>query len=197
MKNWQGWVLAGIVIGAAAGAFAAPLPSAAPDAKQEAERLDKLPAVPPAPATGHTDQTGRKEKGKASFYSSRFNHRKMANGKRLNPDAHVAASKTLPLGSVASVTNLENGKSTTVRIEDRGPYVNGRIVDLTPKAADELDMNHKGVVPVEVKPITLPKPDGTVVLGAGAADASPQQVQQAVQATQEATSGKTAESMNK
>ena len=48
----------------------------------------------------------------------------------MNPNSNVAASKTLPLGSVAKVTNLENGKTATVRIEDRGPYVNGRVVDL-------------------------------------------------------------------
>ena len=197
MKNWPGWIAAAIISGTVVGTLGAPLPSGTPGAKQEADRLNKLPAVPPAPATGHIDRTGQKEKGKASFYSSRFNHRKTANGKRLNPNANMAASKTLPLGSVASVTNLENGKTTTVRIEDRGPFVHDRIVDLTPKAAGELDMNRKGVVPVEVKPITLPKPDGTVVLGAGAADASPQQIQQAVQATKESASGKTTETVDK
>jgi rare lipoprotein A len=62
--------------------------------------------------------------------------------------------------------------------------VNGRVIDLAPKAADQLDIGQKGVVPVEVKPVTLPQRDGTVVLGAGAADASPEQVRRAVEASE-------------
>ena len=65
----------------------------------------------------------------------------------MNPNSDIAASKTLPLGSVAKVTNLDNGKTATVKIEDRGPYVNGRVVDLAPKVADQLDLKQKGVVP--------------------------------------------------
>jgi rare lipoprotein A len=124
-------------------------------------------------------------KGRASFYAAHFAHRKMADGRRMNPNASVAASKTLPLGSVVKVTNLDNGKTAMVQIEDRGPYVNGRVIDLTPRAADQLDIGRKGVVPVEVKPITLPQADGTVVLGAGAADASPDQVRRAVEVSED------------
>ncbi len=91
----------------------------------------------------------------------------------MNPNANVAASKTLPLGSVATVTNLDNGKTATVKIEDRGPYVRGRVVDLAPKVADQLDLRKKGVVPVEVKPITLPQPDGQVRLGRGRGGSQP------------------------
>jgi rare lipoprotein A len=166
------------------GAFAEPLPAEAPGAAQEAQRLDKLPAVA-AGRAGHVDRSGRKETGRASYYASRFGHRKMADGRRLNPNANVAASKTLPLGSVAKVTNLENGRTATVQIEDRGPVARGRVVDLTPKVAGELDIRHKGVVPVEVKPITLPRPDGSVALGAGAAEASPGELHRAVEVTKE------------
>jgi rare lipoprotein A len=109
----------------------------------------------------------------------------MADGRRLNPDMNVAASKTLPLGSVVKVTNLENGKTAMVQIEDRGPYVHGRVVDLARRAAHQLGIEHQGVVPVVVKPITLPQPDGTVVLGAGAAEASAQEVRRAVEVTKE------------
>ena len=105
----------------------------------------------------------------------------------MNPNANIAASKTLPLGTVAKVTNLDNGKTATVKIEDRGPYVNGRVVDLAPKVANDLDMTHKGVAPVIVKPVTLPQPDGQVKLGAGAADASPREVREAIRMTQELT----------
>jgi rare lipoprotein A len=175
-------------------AFAEPLPAEVPGAKQEAERLNNLPPIAPA---GHIDQSGRKENGRASFYAHSFTNRKMADGHRMNPNSNIAASKTLPLGSVAKVTNLENGKTATVKIEDRGPYVKGRVVDLAPKVADQLDLKEKGVVPVEVKPITLPQSDGGVKLGAGAAEASPQEVSEAVEATKQLTAPKTPETAEK
>ena len=115
----------------------------------------------------------------------------------MNPNADVAASKNLPLGSVAKVTNLENGKSAVVRIEDRGPYGAGRVVDLAPKVAKQLDLQKTGVASVEVKPITLPRPDGQIDLGAGAAEANPHEVRQAVDATRQLTSGKAAETAEK
>jgi len=111
----------------------------------------------------------------------------------MNPNANVAASKNLPLGSVAKVTNLDNGKTATVKIEDRGPYVTGRVVDVSPKVADQLEIKDKGVTNVEVKPITLPQPDGGVKLGSGAAEASPQEVHQAVEQTKELTASSAAE----
>jgi rare lipoprotein A len=167
-----------------------------PTPRQEAEKLDRLPPLAPQPA-GHIDRSGRTEKGRASYYAKHFTNRKMADGRRMNPNADIAASKTLPLGSVAKVTNLDNGKSTTVRIEDRGPYVRGRVVDLAPKAADQIDLKQKGVTPVEVKPITLPEPDGSVKLGAGAASASPEEVRRAVESTKELTDAKTSETAEK
>ncbi len=158
--------------------------------------MNKLPPVSAQPA-GHIDHSGRKQKGKASFYAHSFANRKMADGHRMDPNANVAASKTLPLGSVASVTNLANGKTATVRIEDRGPYVNGRVVDLAPKVADRLDIQHKGVAPVEVKPITVPQSDGGVRLGAGAANANPKTIETAIQTTKALTAPKTAETAAK
>jgi rare lipoprotein A len=115
----------------------------------------------------------------------------------MDPNSNVAASKTLPLGSVAKVTNLNTGKTETVKIEDRGPYVKGRVVDLPSKVATQLDIKEKGVVPVEVKPITLPQPDGGVKLGAGAAEASPREVEQAVRVTKELTTPKASETAEK
>lgn len=104
-------------------------------------------------------QPGREQVGKASIYSRWFDGRKMADGKRFNPNADVAASKTLPLGTVAKVTNLDNGKSTEVRVEDRGPHVRGRVLDLAPAAARKVGLTNKqGVVPVAVKPIAVPRP---------------------------------------
>ena len=184
MIGWRAMVLAGLLSGVASGAFAEPLPVEAPGAAQEAQRLDRLPSVP-AGRAGHIDRSGRKEAGRASYYASRFGHRKMADGRRLNPNMNVAASKNLPLGSVVKVTNLENGRTATVQIEDRGPVARGRVVDVTPKVARQLDIRQKGVVPVEVRPITLPRPDGSVALGAGAAEASSGEVSRAVEVTKE------------
>lgn len=191
MTVWRLAILA--VLGGMTHALAAePLPADVRGAKQEAERLNNLPPVASAPA-GHIDQSGRKEKGRASVYAHSFANRKMADGHRMNPNSNAAASKNLPLGSVAKVTNLENGKTATVKIEDRGPYVGGRVVDLAPKVAGQLDLKEKGVAPVEVKPITLPQANGSVKLGAGAAEASPQEVSEAVEVTKQLTAPKTAE----
>lgn len=105
----------------------------------------------------HIDRSGKPRKGMASYYNGKG--RKMADGKRFDPQAKTAASKTLPLGTKARVTNLETGKSATVEVRDRGPYVDGRIVDVTPKVAQDLGMKKDGVAPVEVKPVELPPPD--------------------------------------
>jgi rare lipoprotein A len=148
-----------------------------PKLNAEVEELALLPPV--APKGSKLDHSGRTQKGRASYYADHFANRKMANGDRFNPNSDTAASKTLPLGTLAKVTNVQNGKSATVKVQDRGPYVEGRVVDLAPKVAEQLDMRAKGVVPVIVAPIAVPQPDGAVKLGAGAADASPEEVAQA------------------
>jgi rare lipoprotein A len=133
-------------------------------------------AKPPgaAPAPHHKpalDQSGQVRQGKASFYN--LPGRTMADGTPMNPRASTAASKTLPLGTAARVTNLRNGKSTVVEIRDRGPFVKGRIVDLSPKAAKDIGLDRKeGIAPVTVAPITIPLPDGSVRVGEGAAETS-------------------------
>lgn len=162
------------------------LAAAKPEAEQTPEpavaavnqRVQDLAKQPPI-VVHHIDRSGRKQKGRASYYAKHFAHKKMANGKRFNPNSNVAASKTLPFGTTAKVTNLKNGRSAVVRVEDRGPFVDGRVVDLTPKVAEQLDMKEVGVTPVVVAPIAVPQRDGGVKLGAGAATASPQQIEQA------------------
>ena len=121
-------------------------------------------------ASGHKlDHSGHERVGKASYYSRKFAGRKMANGKRMNPRRDIAASKTLPLGTTAKVTNLETGRSAVVTIEDRGPYVRGRIVDLSPATAEKIGLTPEaGVATVAVAPIEVPLPDGSVKPGAGA-----------------------------
>jgi rare lipoprotein A len=107
------------------------------------------------------DRSARKQRGKASFYARKFAGRKMADGTPMNPRGNNAASKTLPLGTVARVTNLETGQSAAVTIRDRGPYVPGRIVDLSPATAEQIGLDREqGVAPVEVEPIEIPPPKG-------------------------------------
>ena len=110
----------------------------------------------------------------------------MANGSHLDPNSNVIASTTLPIGTTAKVTNPANGRSATVMVADRGPYVRGRVVDVTPKVADELDLRQKGVGSVVVAPIAVPQPNGAVKLGAGAADANPVEVEKATEETRAA-----------
>ncbi len=103
------------------------------------------------------DRSGRPRVGKASVYARKFAGRPMANGRRMDPQDGNAASKTLPLGTKARVTNLETGKSAEVTIQDRGPYVRGRIVDLSPSTAQQIGVTRRqGVAPVEVAPIAVP-----------------------------------------
>jgi rare lipoprotein A len=125
------------------------------------------PGAQSAPQHGHLDRSGKSRKGKASYYGREFYKKEMADGTPMNPQSNVAASKTLPLGTKARVTNLKNGNSEVVEIRDRGPYVKDRIVDLSPKTADKLGLKKDGVVPVEVKPLAVPQADGTVKPVAG------------------------------
>jgi len=105
------------------------------------------------------DRSGRTRVGKASFYADRFAGRIMADGTPMSPYGDNAASKTLPLGTKALVTNLETGRTARVTIRDRGPYVKGRIVDLSPSTARRIGIDRKeGVAMVEVTPIVVPVP---------------------------------------
>ena len=102
---------------------------------------------------------GHELKGKATYYGDCYKEtRRTANGDRFDKNAYTAAHKTLPFGTIVKVTNLRNGKSVTVRINDRGPFGPGRIIDVTPKAANDLDMIKAGVVPCKVEIISMPEP---------------------------------------
>jgi rare lipoprotein A len=118
------------------------------------------------------DRSGKKRVGKASFYAHMFEGRKMADGKAMDPKRNNAASRTLPLGTTAKVTNLNTGKSAIVTIQDRGPYVNGRIVDLSPATAAAIGITpRQGVAKVQVAPITVPLPHGGMMYGAAIQEA--------------------------
>jgi rare lipoprotein A len=120
---------------------------------------EMAPVAAAATAEAHLDRTGRPRVGKASFYAGRFAGRPMADGTPMKPEEDNAASRTLPLGTKALVTNLETGRTATVTIRDRGPYVKGRIVDLSPSTARKIGIDRKeGIAMVEVTPIEVPAP---------------------------------------
>ena len=115
------------------------------------------------------DHSGRKQLGKASVYAPSFQGRRMANGQRFDQKGRAAASKSLPLGTVAKVTNLQNGRTALVTVEDHGPYVNGRVVDVTAATARQLGITKsEGIAPVVVAPVAVPQSNGAVMVGAGA-----------------------------
>lgn len=94
---------------------------------------------------------GYKERGIASWYGKKFHGRQTSNGERYNMYAMTAAHKTLPLPSYVRVTNLQNGRRVILRVNDRGPFVNSRIIDLSYSAAQKLDMVKSGTALVEVE----------------------------------------------
>lgn len=94
------------------------------------------------------------EEGNASWYGVPFHGRRASNGEIYDMYKLTAAHKTLPFETMVRVTNLNNGKSTSVRITDRGPFVEGRIIDLSLAAAREIDSVGPGVVPVRVEILT-------------------------------------------
>ena len=112
---------------------------------------------PPAPqVTTALPQAEAPRQERASYLSNRFLGRRMANGERLTANSMTAAHMTLPFGTILRVTNLQNGRSEVVRIADRGPYIRGRIVDLSPRTAERLGMRHQGIAPVALTPLRIP-----------------------------------------
>ncbi|MDI6797196.1 MAG: septal ring lytic transglycosylase RlpA family protein [Desulfatibacillaceae bacterium] len=99
---------------------------------------------------------GFKEKGLASWYGKDFHGKKTANGEIYDMYAMTAAHKTLPLGTRVKVTNTANNREIFVRINDRGPFVKGRIIDLSHSAAEQLDVIRPGTAPVIVEAVAAP-----------------------------------------
>ena len=100
---------------------------------------------------GDSGQPIVEQVGEASFYGAGFHGKKTATGEKFDQNDKTAAHPTLPLGTKATVTNLENGTSVDVKINDRGPYVKGRDIDLSKGAAKELGMTKDGVAPVKIE----------------------------------------------
>jgi rare lipoprotein A len=103
------------------------------------------------PCCGLVRAAGSGQFGKAAWYD--FVGKKTASGEILDNVTATAAHRSLPLASYARVTNLDNSRSVIVKINDRGPYTRGRIIDLSPRAANALDMKRAGVAPVVIEPL--------------------------------------------
>ena len=94
---------------------------------------------------------GQTMKGISSWYGPNFHGKKTSNGEIYNMYARTAAHKTWPMGTVVKVTNLDNGRDTVVRINDRGPFVRGRIIDCSYKAGQELGLDKTGIAKVRLE----------------------------------------------
>lgn len=89
--------------------------------------------------------------GKASWYSQKFHGKRTASGERYNKGAYTAAHKSLPFGTIVRVTNTANDKKVDVKINDRGPFVKGRVIDLSQEAFEQIGSVKKGVVPIKIE----------------------------------------------
>jgi rare lipoprotein A len=135
-------------------------PAPTPESTAESAKHDTSVAPSAAPAAAHANHSsmplapapvGYTEEGNASWYGNPFNGRRSSNGEIYDMHKLTAAHRTLPFETMVRVTNLNNGKSTTVRITDRGPFVNDRIIDLSLAAAREIESIGPGVVPVRLE----------------------------------------------
>ncbi|MEZ4599743.1 MAG: septal ring lytic transglycosylase RlpA family protein [Syntrophotaleaceae bacterium] len=100
---------------------------------------------------GRESYIGYTESGKASFYSDKIHHKKTASGELYKHSLKTAAHKKLPFGSNVKVTNLNNGKSVIVKINDRGPFNEDRIIDLSKSAFSSIDNKLSGIINVKIE----------------------------------------------
>jgi rare lipoprotein A len=143
-----------------------PKPSATTSRPAGAAKHDRLPvggseeesadlAEPTLPAGAKPLAT---ETGRASWYGPPYHNRRGSNGEVYNMHAMTAAHRTLPLGSIVRVTNLKTGQAALVRITDRGPFIPGRVLDLSLAAARQLDVYQPGIAEVKVEVMQTPAP---------------------------------------
>lgn len=103
------------------------------------------------PKSGGAVASGHSESGMASYYGNEFQSRKTANGERFDQGKLTAAHRTLPFGTRVKVVNKQNGRSVVVRVNDRGPFVKGRIIDLSSSAFKAIASANAGVIPVHIQ----------------------------------------------
>jgi len=147
-----------------------PVPEPAPPAKNPTGNPPPRSAPRTRPAPPANPVAGAyAEQGVASWYGAPFDGRRAADGEIFDMNQLVAAHRTLPFGSIVRVTNLNNGRYTNVRIIDRGPFVEGRVIDLALAAARALDMVATGTAPVRIELVSGQSPDAgefTIQVGA-------------------------------
>src|SRR4051812_41761116 len=105
---------------------------------------------------GCAHATAPAQGGIASYYADAYHGRTTASGETFDMYELTAAHRTLPFGTLVRVTDLDNGRSVTVRINDRGPFIDGRVIDLSLAAAEQLDMVEAGIVPVKLEVLEAP-----------------------------------------
>ena len=125
---------------------------------------------PPDEYVGALQVVGKEQIGSAAWYGPRHLGHRTASGDRLDESRATAAHRSLPLNSLARVTNLKNGRSVVVKVTDRGPWGSNLLIDVSPRAAEELDMKRAGIVPVRVEPVVraAPKPQLASGIASGA-----------------------------
>jgi len=156
------------LIAVIAAGCAGPAPDRAPKRPPDLSRVpDAVPRAEPRSASGNPpfyevlghryhvldSASGYRERGVASWYGEKFHGRRTSSGEPYDMYAMTAAHKTLPLPAYVRVTNLQNGKSVVVRVNDRGPFVDNRLIDLSYAAAVKLDMTRAGTAMVEIESI--------------------------------------------
>ena len=120
-------------------------------ARPEASPVATLPVPAPSAAPGCPAQIV--QEGKASWYGDAHRGEKTASGERFDPAASTAAHRTLPLGTPIEVTNLENGRKTTLVVNDRGPRKKGRVLDISQKGAEDLGFVSDGTTAVRIETV--------------------------------------------
>jgi rare lipoprotein A (peptidoglycan hydrolase) len=127
--------------------------------KRLAGRTQRERVVTAGPRPMSVRTVGRSQTGTAAWYGGRYIGRRTTSGERLDAVHPTAAHRTLPLNSLARVTNLKNGRSIVVRVTDRGPVSDSLLIDMSPRAADELHMKEAGLIPVRVEQVVEVPPD--------------------------------------
>ena len=170
-RSASAWILIGVIISIGQGCSAVLVPEKPPVEQMQANTPvieSPSPTLPPmspdtpppeaevSPAPKFVDT------GLASWYGAKHHGKRTASGEIFNQTKFTAAHQSLPLGSIVKVTNLENGKSVDLRINDRGPYQIGRIIDVSRAAATVLGMRRSGVARVRVELISSPEALGSV-----------------------------------
>jgi rare lipoprotein A len=150
-------------------ASAPPVTNTTPEPAPPVEATNRLPPSPAAGAPKPHEGGAVYEEGKASWYGAPFHGRQASNGETYDMYKFTAAHRTLPFNTMVRVTNTTNGKSTTVRITDRGPFVDNRIIDLSYAAAKQIESIGPGVVTVQLEILSAIDPnDGTFTIQVGA-----------------------------